>query len=178
MPHNFVVLFQAITLSEYLSRNLFFKNKTVLELGAGTGLVGMTTAALGASVTCTDVEKALPLLQENIDLNFPPIEANKKRLFVKRLEWGKDHKNFENCHFDYIVGADIIYLEETFDLLLETLVYLSNCSAEETVTKIYLSAKHRYERVDNFVRKLKSSFSHVKAVHEDIRVNVVIYECY
>ena len=156
------------------------KNKTLVELGAGTGLVGMTAAALGASVTCTDVAKALPLLQENINLNFSPKEVE-QHLSVQRLEWGKDHKNFASCSFDYVVGADIIYLEETFDSLLQTLIYLANCTGKDRVTnttKIYLSAKHRYERVDNFVKKLRDSFSFVNSVYEDDRVNVVIYECY
>jgi hypothetical protein len=43
----------------------------VLELGAGLGAVGMCLARKGASVTVTDVEKMLPLLQFNVSSNFP-----------------------------------------------------------------------------------------------------------
>mmetsp|Transcript_71459 Transcript_71459/g.140319 ORF Transcript_71459/g.140319 Transcript_71459/m.140319 type:complete len:450 (+) Transcript_71459:56-1405(+) len=41
----------------------------VLELGAGTGLVGLTFAACGAEVVLTELPTALPLLQHNISAN-------------------------------------------------------------------------------------------------------------
>lgn len=41
----------------------------VVELGAGTGLVGMLLARLGASVVLTDLKEMLPLLQDNVDAN-------------------------------------------------------------------------------------------------------------
>ncbi|CAD7952937.1 unnamed protein product [Amoebophrya sp. A25] len=46
------------------------RGKTVLELGAGTGVVGLTAWALGAKrVVLTDLEEALPHLHKNVSLN-------------------------------------------------------------------------------------------------------------
>ncbi|KAG0254832.1 hypothetical protein DFQ27_006599 [Actinomortierella ambigua] len=48
----------------------FWKSKRVLELGAGQGIVSMSAIALGAaSVTITDLESALPTIENSLRLN-------------------------------------------------------------------------------------------------------------
>jgi len=61
----------AIELVKYLLQHPeLVRHRHVLELGAGTGLVGIVAAALGAkSVTITDLECQQSLIQQNIDLN-------------------------------------------------------------------------------------------------------------
>ena len=172
-------MFQAFVLGEYLTQKVILKNKFVLELGAGTGLVGMIAAAMGANVTCTDVGKSLPILKDNIDLNFPTLLHDSIQLTVQELEWGK-FEHFKNCRFnyDYILGADIIYLEETFDPLVKTLGYLAKCNKNKNATKILLSTKLRYDCVEHFFKKLKTIFSTIKQVFKNFDLNIVIYECY
>lgn len=96
----------------------------VLELGAGTGLVGLVASALGASeVILTDLPSALPLLQRNVARN----EALcSKRVDVRELRWGA-----EACHgigqFDVVVGCEVVYMhdEETCAALVATMTQLT-----------------------------------------------------
>ncbi|CAL8272723.1 unnamed protein product [Merluccius merluccius] len=73
-----VVWDAAIVLAKYLETRGFhdpasgvntWANKHVLELGAGTGVVGLMAAALGAHVTVTDLEDLQTLLEVNIQEN-------------------------------------------------------------------------------------------------------------
>ncbi|CAM9219147.1 unnamed protein product [Phaeothamnion confervicola] len=54
----------------------YFEGKRILELGSGTGLVGLTAALLGADVIMTDLREALPLLVRNIDATFASLEQD------------------------------------------------------------------------------------------------------
>lgn len=123
---------------------------------------------VGARVTITDREPALEFLESNVWANLP--SELHARAVVKELTWGKDLGSFPPGAFDFILGADIIYLEETFAELLRTLEHL--CS-EQTV--ILLSCRIRYERDNNFLKMLKGRFS-VSEVHYDYSKDVHIYK--
>ncbi|MGH0173519.1 UNVERIFIED_CONTAM: hypothetical protein FKN15_010419 [Acipenser sinensis] len=73
-----VVWDAAIVLSKYLETEQFVEhstgvykwvNKRVLELGSGTGVVGLMAATLGACVTVTDLEDLQSLMEVNIKEN-------------------------------------------------------------------------------------------------------------
>jgi predicted nicotinamide N-methyase len=75
--------------------------RTVLELGAGTGLVGLAAAALGAHVVQTDHSpEALALCRRNA-------KANGLTGIGHRLGDWRDWR--EAATFDIVVGADILY---------------------------------------------------------------------
>ncbi|XP_031457121.1 protein N-lysine methyltransferase METTL21A isoform X1 [Phasianus colchicus] len=164
-----VVWDAAVVLSAYLEMGgIDLRDRSVIELGAGTGLLGIVATLLGARVTITDREPALEFLELNVWANLP--SELHPRAVVKELTWGKDLGNFPPGAFDFILGADIIYLEETFAELLQTLEHL--CS-EQTV--ILLSCRIRYERDNNFLKMLKGRFS-VNEVHYDYSKDVHIYK--
>ena len=94
------------------------------------------------------------------DKTITPAEINLKanqhnlldrNITVAQFEWGKDPSHLRPP-FDVVLAADVIYIEETFPLLLQSLVDLSD---RETV--ILLSCKRRYERDDRFFDLLRES---------------------
>ncbi|NXB16399.1 MT21A methyltransferase, partial [Rhagologus leucostigma] len=179
-----VVWDAAVVLCAYLEmEGIDLRDRSVIELGAGTGLLGIVVTLLGtkepagvralystccARVTITDRAAALEFLESNVQANLPP--ELRPRAVVKELTWGKDLDNFPPGAFDFILGADIVYLEETFAELLQTLEHL--CS-EQTV--ILLSCRIRYERDLKFLKMLRERFS-VYEVHYDSSKDVHIYK--
>uniref|UniRef100_F6SN53 Uncharacterized protein n=2 Tax=Ciona intestinalis TaxID=7719 RepID=F6SN53_CIOIN len=160
-----VVWEAATVLADYLADNYDFRGRNVIELGAGTGLVGMAVAYLGGNVTVTDLQKFLPLLQENVDLNKNIIEkgGNGGNLTISELKWGKRLERFKPGFYDFILGADIIYSEEEFQNLLETLTHLYG-DDKNSKRKVILSAKRRYDRVETFIETLETKFRSVDLV--------------
>ncbi|NXX74721.1 MT21A methyltransferase, partial [Urocolius indicus] len=185
-----VVWDAAVVLCTYLEiGGIDLRDQSVIELGAGTGLLGIVATTvfqmlyletpticlrhillycLGARVTITDRAAALEFLESNVQANLP--SKLRPRAVVKELTWGKDLGNFPPGAFDFILGADIVYLEETFAELLQTLEHL--CS-EQTV--ILLSCRIRYERDHRFLKMLRGRFS-VYEVHYDASKDVHIYK--
>lgn len=148
-----VVWDAAVVLCTYLETgDVDLRGRSVIELGAGTGLLGIVAALLGAQVTITDREPALAFLKSNVQANLP--EDIQSRATVKELTWGQNLTGFSAGGYDFILGADIVYLEETFAALLQTLDHLSS---DRTV--ILLSCRLRYERDQNFLTMLKGIFS-------------------
>ncbi|XP_020636384.1 protein N-lysine methyltransferase METTL21A isoform X1 [Pogona vitticeps] len=148
-----VVWDAAVVLCTFLETGgIDLQGRSVIELGAGTGLLGIVAVLLGAHVTITDRKAALTLLELNVQANLP--DDLQLRAMVKELTWGQDLVSFSPGGYDFILGADIVYLEETFTDLLQTLDYL--CS-EQTV--ILLSCRLRYERDQKFLMMMKGLFS-------------------
>ena len=123
---------------------------------------------LGAHVTITDRKIALVFLKSNVQANLPP--HIQPKAVVKELTWGQNLGSFSPGEFDLILGADIIYLEETFTDLLQTLEHL--CSNHSVVL---LACRIRYERDYNFLAMLERQFT-VSKVHYDSEKDVHIYK--
>lgn len=102
----------APVLCEWLSGKLK-PGDTVLELGSGTGAVGLYAAALGASrVVLTDggPPALLELLAKNVDANRPRL-PKAARLEVAQLQWGADAE-LPAGPFAWVCGSDTTYDEE------------------------------------------------------------------
>ncbi|CAN9512300.1 unnamed protein product [Ophioblennius macclurei] len=161
----------ALNLCRYLEQQrVELRGKRILELGAGTGVVGIAAARLGAEVTLTDLPVALTHLEANVSMNKPPSGWPSIPPSVLPLSWGEDHINFSS-DWDLVLGADIVYIPETYPLLMETLTHL--CSKKALV---YLSSRMREEhQTPSFFEKYLPSRFNVECVHRDDSQNYSIY---
>ena len=84
---------------------------------------------------------------------------------VEELDWTKQY----DCgNYDVILGADIIYIEDTFNDLLKTLKCL--CGPQSVV---YLSCRFRYDRDPKFINLMKDYFSVEQIMYDksrDVRI--------
>ncbi len=124
----------------YLQQQDQSQPRRILELGAGTGIVGLTAAGFGESTTVvlTDQSHMIPLLEENIRLNDLQHKAR-----AVQLEWGTDSREVvpmvsETAAssmplFDIVCGSDILYSPDNFSLLLETLCQVCTPAVTEVV---------------------------------------------
>ncbi|KAM4723787.1 protein N-lysine methyltransferase METTL21D [Anableps anableps] len=160
-----VVWDAAIVLAKYLETKAFcdpsagvnvWCGRTVVELGAGTGVVGLMAATLGAQVIVTDLEDLQSLLNVNIRENQSLIQSGS--ISAKVLKWGEDVSEFLPSP-RYILMADCIYYEQSIGPLVETLKQLSGPE-----TSIICCYEQRTEGVNpevemKFFELLQRSFS-------------------
>ncbi|XP_046543037.1 protein N-lysine methyltransferase METTL21A-like isoform X1 [Haliotis rubra] len=161
-----VVWDAAIVLCEYLELHPeVVRQKQVVELGAGTGLVGIVASYLGGHVTVTERREAMPNLSKTVDTN--RVDSCPGSITVKELDWTTDLS--AHPQYDIILGADIIYIEDTFQALLTTLIH----TARED-TSVLLSCRIRYDRDLNFLTLLEGHF-HVEQIHYDKSRDIKIF---
>lgn len=163
-----VVWDSAIVLAEYLVENKdLVEGKNVLELGAGTGLTGLVAAALGGRVIVTEREEALTHLKTSINHNS---KSKDWEIFAVALDWTEPIDQAAFPVQDLIIGADIVYIEETFQDLLSTI--LSLVKSKETL--LLLSCKIRYDRDLYFLNLLRDDFE-VKEILYDRNRDIKIF---
>lgn len=118
-------------------------------------------------MTITDRKPALEFLSANVKANLP--SDLQKSVTVSELTWGQGLDGYPAGGYDLVLGADIVYLEDTFAALLQTLEHL--CS---DTTAVLLACKIRYERDTGFLSLLKQRFS-VEEVYYDKERDIHIY---
>lgn len=101
-PYGAVLWPAAIALAHELEgRGDTLRGRSMLELGAGTGLPGMVAASFGARVVQTDRnDVAMTMCRMNGALNDV---ANVEYRTADWTSWG------DGTRYDYIIGADILY---------------------------------------------------------------------
>eukprot|EP00980_Cylindrotheca_fusiformis_P000251 scaffold54_cov110-Cylindrotheca_fusiformis.AAC.9 len=117
--------------------------KRILELGCGTGIVGLTLVKQlpECSVTLTDAETKLwPLLRRNIEANNLTTSTTeeddsiitrhqmKRRVTIHELDWRDPSTFLPPNDFDLIVAADVLYsgMDKLFARALASHLVVSN----------------------------------------------------
>ena len=155
----------APALISYLDRHRarLLRGRHALELGAGTGAVGIAAAALGArSVLLTDsdreaslatasgwrAESTLAHVRGSVQLN-PPSVA--RRVAVAELDWGDEaHIARVGRRFDLVVASDTLYYpRRTYERLARTFGALTSAGGTAL-----LSYKVRHGHEPGFARLL------------------------
>ncbi|KAG0463441.1 hypothetical protein HPP92_019510 [Vanilla planifolia] len=151
----------------------------ILELGSGTGLVGIAAAAiLGAHVTLTDLPHVLPNLEFNALANSGIVSARGGSITVRQLRWGASEdvsKLGFPTKFDAVLASDVVYYDHLFNPLLETLRVM--VTGEVAFLMAHL---RRWKKRDAVFFRLSRKLFEVEVVHTDppqpgCRTGVTIY---
>lgn len=142
------------------------ENKTILELGAGTGLVGIAAAAvLGANVLLTDLPEIVPNLERNIASNQDIINSREGSARAAMLDWTVPEKIIYpeetdgsrgpvvaeggTSTYPLIVAADPIYSKEHPAWLVQTInCHLSHGPDARVLIQIPIREAYAEERAD------------------------------
>ncbi|KAH6583521.1 hypothetical protein BASA50_001482 [Batrachochytrium salamandrivorans] len=118
-----------------------YAGKRILELGAGTALVGLMMAKMGQAQSSEVVLTDHPLHEQVLQNIEHVIELNHlgRTAVVKPLAWGDFDGSIAQllqCHtggFDIIVGADLMYDPKDFEILLATVAMILQSSPPDAV---------------------------------------------
>lgn len=137
------------------------KGSSVIELGAGVGFTSLVAQALGSTdVVITDGnEDVLKLANTNIKINVPTEESN--TIKTGRLRWNTEDElhylaSSSNKPWDYIIAADVTYLQKNRPLLFST---ISKLSGPNTVTILSMEPRNVGEVEDVLEEAKKNGFT-------------------
>ncbi|XP_055496889.1 EEF1A lysine methyltransferase 3-like [Leucoraja erinacea] len=160
----------ARTLCQYFEQEkMSFSGQSVIELGSGTGIVGILATLLGGRVTLTDQPHILKQIKHNLSINLAA--SGGYSTTVRALLWGVDHTLFLD-DYDVILGSDIVYYPNDYPHLLQTLRHLS-----KKTTAIYLSSELRgCNATRRFHDELIPQYFNCEIVHRNDISNINVYK--
>lgn len=128
----------------------------VLELGAGTGLLGISAACFWqADVLLTDLDEVIPNLQANLALNEATVQSRGGRVTSRALDWAEASREPTPSTelFSVILVADPVYSPEHPRMLVGTITqWLAHTDNARVV--IALPLREHYCKERSLVRTL------------------------
>jgi predicted nicotinamide N-methyase len=122
------------------------EGKSIIELGTGTGVLGLLLAMAGANVLLTDQEHVIngPILAQNVEANREDIETNGGSVKMRTLNWEKslDFSQGEES-FDLLVATDCYFFEYLGVKLVETILKVKEVNRNPAL-RIFLANDGRW----------------------------------
>ncbi|KAG5651714.1 hypothetical protein H0H81_007719 [Sphagnurus paluster] len=142
----------------------YVRGRTILELGSGTGLVGLVAAKLAHSdasagdghVWITDQAPLLDIMRRNTREN-----ALEEQVSVAEFNWGTPLP-VDIPVPDLVLAADCVYFEPAFPLLVQTLAALVDAREDRGSrgeTEVLFCYKKRRKADKKFFSLLRKSFT-------------------
>lgn len=129
--------------------------RRVLELGSGTGLVGIAAAAVwGAKVRLTDLPEIEPNLAMNVRDNSQVIETGGGVATTGVLDWSdSSNPSSDEDRYPIILAADPLYSPEHPSLLVQTIErYLLRRAEARVIVELPLREAYAPEIIDFYQR--------------------------
>ncbi|XP_040917341.1 uncharacterized protein LOC121197609 isoform X2 [Toxotes jaculatrix] len=165
----------ALTLCHYLDTHrerLNLVDKAVLEIGAGTGLVSVVAALLGAWVTATDLPEVLNNLRVNLSRNTRGRCRHTPQVAALSWDYNLEHSYPTSIYrYDYVLAADVVYHHNFLDELLATMKHFCRPG-----TTVIWANKIRMENDVTFTEKFKKAF-HTSLLAEDGDIKIFMATC-
>lgn len=129
--------------------------KSILELGSGVGLAGISLASLPSSlnysISMTEyIDTLTDVISKNISSNNTLLSSIPK---VSTLDWDKHIDN--NSKYDYVIACDCVYKEDSSSLV-KTIVNSLSDNPNSRALIFNTSPKHRLW-VNEFIVELKQN---------------------
>lgn len=168
-----------LVLADFVLYKLFTSSElegvVAVELGAGTGLVGILLARVAKTVYLTDYDNhILGNCAENVLLNYEKLQC-RASVYVRELNW--DHSWPPRCveaseytwtsveaesaqGASILLAADVIYSDELTDVFFRSLEKLMSCGSEKV---LYMALEKRYNFSLDDLKVVANGYSHFRS---------------
>lgn len=172
----------SVVLAKYLEhrRTADIQGTRILEVGSGTGLVGLSAALLGAKqVILTDLAYTMENLKRNVANTMGSVGSKRvdAEVTAQVLDWFDPPTTMGSL--DFILASDVVWVEELIPPLVQTFdVLLQHSEAPTTILMSYQKRSivsdqllfHELEKHNLAKRKIPSSALHPEFTSDRIDV--------